>query len=400
MQRRTLIVAAVSLGLVTLVGRNTAVQAFTDVRPDLALAFAPNDPGALIAESRYLTDAPNSPSAAQAALLERAARADPLYPAPFLAEAARDQAKGDDGNARRLAEAARARDPRWTATHAFLLSNYARAGNLPAAIESVGTLANLSSATAPALGKALSSAASDPKTASLLATALASNPQWRGAFIGQATGPAQLLAFKTLTTPPHSVSEIDKTKERSVFIDGLMDAGDYQRAYLAWVNFLPAREAGGVEAIYDGDFKGGAGVEPFSWSLVANEAASAERRTDSPLPGHTALDVNFFGHDLTTIATESLFVGAGSYRFELTGMADGGGQFAGVLRWSLLCLPGRTNIPLAKVSKFDGKPFEVRQSVTIPAQRCSAQQISLVGEPGEVATAIHAQFTRLRLIPR
>jgi len=166
------------------------------------------------------------------------------------------------------------------------------------------------------------------------------------------------------------------------------------------VNFLSPADGEKVRAIYDGDFRGLPGVEPFNWSFVSNEVASAERRSDSALPGHSALDVNFFGSDSAVIATQTLFVQPGAYMFRMIGTADGGGQFAGKLHWQLTCIPGNATSTLTTIDRFDGRTVTFQHPVDIPQQGCEAQKLSLVGEPGEVSTLIHAQFTGLRLEPR
>ncbi len=400
MTRRKGIVAALSLVLAALIVRGAAVGALADARPDLALKIAPGDPVSLIAASGYDPDRPSSPTPAQAATLARAAARDPLYPEPYLASATAAAARGDDRRSIALAEAARARDPRLLATHALLLQEYARVGDLPRAIATMNSLALLSGNVSPALAASMAKVAEDPRGAQVIAAALRSNPRWRGAFVRQANGPGASLAFQTLVSTPGGVPEAETRQDRASFLGQLVQNGQYQRAYLAWVNFLPPARIGEVATIYDGDFADLPGLEPFNWSLISNEAATAERRADSPLPGQKALDVNFFGNNPATIAMQTLLAAPGTYRFTLVGEADAAGTFAGALRWQLTCLPSQSVKSLATVTRFDAKPFRVSQPVTIPAQGCAAQQLSLLGDPGEVATLIHAQFTGLALTPQ
>ncbi len=393
-------VAALSLLLVWLIGREAVVGTVIDTRPALARAIAPGDPRALIAASDYRARAPYPPTPAQLALLDRAARADPLYPEPYLAHAALVAGGGDHTRAERLGQAAVARESRWLAAHTLLLSEYARTGDLARAVGEMAPLAALSGETGPALAKALDAAAQDPRGAKVVAAALGENPVWRSYFIREAGGNARSLAFQSLVAAPKGVSDADNRQDRAAFLNQLVGSGDYQRAYLAWINFLPASQTGSVAAIYDGDFQGLPGLEPFNWTLAGNEAATGERRADSTLPGRHALDVNFFGTGPATIASQTLLVPPGDYQFTLLGSADGGGNFAGTLRWQLTCLPSRAVTTLATLNQFTGKPFAVRQPVTIPAQGCAAQQLTLSGEPGEVQMSIHAQFTGLKLVAR
>lgn len=400
MTGRTGLVAVLALVLATLVVRGAAIGALSDTRPDLALKIAPGDPTSLIAASGYVAQVDTPPTPAQSAMLLRAAAGDPLYPEPYLASAvaASAYARGDRTIA--LAQAARARDPRVLATNALLLREYARAGDLPAAVATMNTLAALSGDVGPALAASLSKLADDPQGSRVIAAALHQNPHWRTFFVRQANGPGQSLAFQTLIRTPAGISDAETRQDRSSFLSQLVQAGKYQQAYLAWVNFLPPAQTGNVTAIYDGDFRGLPGLEPFNWSLIENEAATAERRSDSSLPGHRALDVNFFGNNPASIANQTLLVAPGSYHFSLIGEVDAGGTFPGQLRWQLTCLPSQSAIPLATINRFDGKPFRFSRPVVIPARGCIAQQLTLLGEPGEVATLIHAQFTAVAMVPR
>lgn len=390
-------IAVLSLLIAFLVIRQAAISAFAGAIPDAVRQIAPGDPVALIASSRYTDQGLHPPTADQQALLHRAARADPLYADPFLAGATSAAARHDDHRAIALALAARARDPRRLATNTLLVQEYARVGDIRDAVAAMDPIALLSAESTTALGRALTSLAQDPAGARVIAAALRTNPRWRDVFVKTATGSGQALAFQTLVATPPGASRADERDVRKTFLSQLVQRGEYQRAYLAWVNFLPPSEMADVAAIYDGDFKTRPGLEPFNWTLRSDEVAVAERRTDASLPGGNALDVNYFGSDAGVIATETMLVSPGSYRFEMLGNADGGGNFAGRLHWQLVCLPGNTVIPLASVAVSDGRPFRVSAPVVIPAQGCEAQQITLAGDPGDVATLIHAQFTGLKL---
>lgn len=397
---KPLIVVAVVLAFAWLVVRTAVVGVAATAAPTTALAVAPGNPVALIGSADYMARAPRPPSAGQIATLDRAARTDPLYLEPYLAKASLVGARGDTTRAIRLAEVAQSRDPRNQAVHLFLLQHYARAGDIKAAVAQMGPLVALAGQAGPALANALGVLAQTAEGQRVIGAALHTNPTWRSAFIGQAGPASEGLAFRTLVNSPASIGAADRQRDQQSFLERLIQRGDYQRAYLAWVNFLPRSASNGVQAIYDGNFAGMRGPLPFNWALTSNEVASAERRSDSSLPGRTALDVNFFGSDAAVIATQTLFVQPGSYVFRMIGSADGGGQFAGSLHWQLGCIPSGARFPLATVDRFDGRAVTFQHPITIPQTGCDAQQLSLSGDPGEVSTLIHAQFTGLRLVPR
>lgn len=396
---RKSIVAALALLVAWLAVRTAIVGQTANIAPAVARSVAPGDPAALIAAANYPNGDLKPPTAEEAALLDRAVRRNPLYYEPFLANAAFAAAHGEHRRAERLGEAARARDPRVVATHLLLLTEYARSGDLRAAVAEMTPLAAISGVAGPALAAALTTISRTPQGERVVEAALRTNPRWRSAFVRQPAGSSEGLAFRTLAAAPRGVPQAQNDDDRTSFLMRLVQAGDYQRAYLAWVNFLPASQSQ-TGAIYDGSFAKLPGLQPFNWTLTSNELGTAERRSDSALPGGTALDVNFFGGGETTLATETLFVQPGNYTFSLNGVADGGGKFAGALHWQLTCLPSGATTPLVTVSEFSGRPFQASQPVTIPPSGCAAQQLSLTGEPGEVSTLLHAQFNGLRLVAR
>ena len=307
---------AVALGaavLAWLVVRNAAIGLVAAGLPPPAIARG--DPTALIATSGYDRQAGTVPSAHQTDLLARAADGDALYYQPLLARAAALDARGNRAGAIRLAEIARSRDPRALAVRVFLLERYLRQGRVDAAVAEMNPIAQLANGSGAPLMQMLSTLSQDPHGAEVVAKALRSNPAWRDAFVRQASGAGQALAFRTLATPPSTIADDTMRGNREAFLARLIAAGDYSKAYLAWINFLPPGQAEKVQAIYDGSFANLPGVAPFNWTLSSDETAVAQRVSDSSLPGRTALDVNYFGNDTAVIATETLLVPPGNYSF-------------------------------------------------------------------------------------
>lgn len=392
--------ALIALGTVLLVW--LIVRSFAVASSGLlAQRLAPNSGEAMIAASD-LQALPGDrlPGSVQLALLHRAALSAPLRYEPFFAQAIVDRAAGRWTDALRAGEAARDREPRAVAVRGLLVEAYLHQRRYLAAIAQLGAIVDRSGDANPDLLKLLTLLADDPGTAGYVGRALRTNPRWRSSFVDYAGAHAENkgLLFKALLAGSTAVAITEQQASQTSFVNSLVAAGDYQRAYLAWVNFLPPQDVRHVDAIYDGNFRGFGGGSPFNWTFASNENAAVERSRDTALPGGTALDVQFYGGGTTTLATQTLLVPPGDYTFTATAMGSSGSHFGGALSWGITCLPSGVVIPLARMTKFPTTPFRVTQRVTIPADRCTAQQLMLTGEPGEVSSLIAAQFNHVALI--
>lgn len=342
------------------------------------------------------------PDPAQMALLRSAARNAPLRYEPFLAQGVVDRASGRWADALRAGEAARDREPRAVAIRGLLLEAYMRQRRYPAAIAQLNALVDRNGDATPDLLRVLTLLADNPQTSGYVAQALRVNPRWRSLFVDYAGEHSRNkgLLFKALLAHSPAVAAAEQQASEASFVNSLVASGDYQRAYLAWVNFLPPQDTRHVDAIYDGEFRGFGGGPPFNWVLTSDENAVVERTRDTVLGGGTALDVQYYGRTPTKLAQQILLVPPGDYVFSGAAVASSDSQFGGALAWNLACLPSGTTIPLIRLTKFSTTRFRIAQRVTIPAEGCVAQQLVLTGEPGEIASLIAAQFNHIALVSR
>lgn len=394
-------ILAAGLLAVWLVLRSMAVM-LADTGGSAALAglIAPDSVAHLVAAAAVDDLRPGQlPTPAQSTLLGRVAIRAPLRYEPFFARTLGDEVNGRWPAALRAGEEARAREPRAPFVRALLLEAYLHESRYAAAIGELNAIVARSGTANDQLLHLLTLLADNPGTASLVERAMRDNPRWRAVFIDYAgnQGRNKALLFKSLTTPVAGVSAAEERTSREGFLRALVGAGDYDRAYLAWVNFLTPALAARVQPVYDGDFSESTAPAPFNWTFAGDGSAAAERTRDTGLPGGTALDVQFFGTGASDIASETLLLSPGDYGFSARASGSDASRFGGRLDWRLLCRPSGTVLPIVTLSSFPARPFMVRGTVKIPEVGCQAQQLVLHGEPGDVASVTAVQFNGLRL---
>ena len=389
---------AVVTGVILLwfIVRNAGLLLLTTSAPDLALRLVPASPHAVIAQLQREAFAGSKPSTGALEKLSLTIRDTPLASEPFVAAALFSRARGQSVQAtRQMLEASR-RDPRLVAAHAFLIEQYVRSGQIREAIAQIAIALRLPSAdgTNGRLMDALYLVAHDPRAGRALEQALAANPPWRSTFVQYVAsrGEDPSILFTTLRSTPQSNQEDIKLEEQRSFLNGLIAKQDYERAYLAWVNFLPPSVLDRIAPIYDGTFKKLPGPGPFNWELFSDENATAEMIDESRVPPGSALAVNFFGSVPTRIADQLLFLPPGDYRLSVTAIGNSESAMGGSFAWEVNCLPSNTQIARVDFAGLSGVPITRRVSLTVAPQSCKAQQLSLMGIPGETSAQVSAEF--------
>ena len=320
---------------------------------------------------------------------------DPLASEPFYANALLRVRRGDHVAAIRMLEEARRREPRWVSPRLLLAQQYIMAGRVKQAVDEIAGLVQLGTSASPQLIEALIPLSNDPSTRGAVLSALRRNPRLREAFVayvGAKGGDAGFL-FKSLITAPDKTSVSD---EQAAVVSMLVASGDYQRAYLAWINFLPASALSGIAFVYDGNFAGLPGPLPFNWRLSNSGSASAELTRRSSLPQGTALEANYFTEQPDTLAEQTLVLEPGSYVLSYSVVGSRDGDMGGTLGWSLRCLD-KGGTELLRSALLPAQPRRVAARFTVPATACPAQQISLVGTSGDVPATIHAEYSGLMI---
>lgn len=314
----------------------------------------------------------------------------PLRAEPFFYAGLRDAAHGDRTSARRLMLEARRRDPRATGARSWLLGDDVRLARYDDAIAETAALLTLRGEQ-PALFQVLTLIAGTPAGRDALARALAARPPWRSSYLlsPQSAGLPATMRFRV-------AREADRqTAEQAALLGRLMAAGDYDRAYLAWVNFLPRGALGHVGNVYDADFAGLPGPAPFNWTLSTGEEGSAEMSSPAESRGGTFLDVSYFGDAPQRLAVQSMVLVPGDYVLSVRArgtLAPRTGNFV----WTLRCLATGAVRGRIEIDALAGAFRRYAAAVTIPGD-CRAQELELSGTPGESTGQNSAQFTSVSL---
>jgi hypothetical protein len=205
------------------------------------------------------------------------------------------------------------------------------------------------------------------------------------------TGGDAAFLFKSLVATPDASAIAG---EQAALVNMLITNRDYQRAYLAWINFLPESALSGIAFVYDGNFAGLPGPPPFNWQLFADGAGNAELARKSSLPQSTALDANYFSEQPSTMAQQTIVLEPGSYIFSYSVTGSHDDDTGGSLGWTLRCLD-KPGTELLRSGLLPSTPTRVDVRFTVPTAGCAAQQLSLVGTSGDVPATYRAEYSGL-----
>lgn len=365
------IVAAVILALLLSaeVARITVASAVADDNPALALRLAPAAPSALISTAMGQVGAAaangGNPEEGTFRQLRAAAVAAPLRTEPFLVEAAMAERSGAYDRARQLLIEARSRDPRSAAARYLYADTAVRQGRLVEALQEMAVLSRLVPGASIKLVPALAQFAQTPGSREKLARILDQNPQLkRPLLISLASNPDNADLIVSLAGSPNSAPTPDRLAWQTRLLLGVVARGDYRRAYDLWRGFalLPG---GRQPLLYNGSFRDVAAPPPFNWTFLASSAGIAE-------PGNGRLRVLFYGRQDARLATETLILDPGNYRFsaQVTGKV-----VDGALSWSFTCVGAK--VPLMELGV--GSSTAHSGTFTVPSVGCPAQMLQLNG---------------------
>jgi hypothetical protein len=171
----------------------------------------------------------------------------------------------------------------------------------------------------------------------------------------------------TNVVPPPGTSD-----DRRAFLAQMITQHDYERAYLAWVQWLPAASQTAVGHVFDGDFTGAAALPPFAW-----EVADGAGGTTAIAPA-SGLSIDYSGSDGSVLAKQMVLLAPGRYRLVTEAKFQPVSNENGTapLTWTLVCAVGNTAlnelpVPLdGSAKRVAGAPFEVPVG-------CNAQTLSL-----------------------
>jgi hypothetical protein len=331
-----------------------------------------------------------------AQLTERAramATARPLDPAAYFLAAAAAGSAGDEARSLALLRETARRRMSFAPAHAWLAGYYFRAGQNKNAIAQADLAMRVDGSMRKALIPLLVPQLGTLEGSRALMRALDHSPLWRVDFltaaIQQRAAPDALFAI--LSSAPAGTNEVSLREHRAMFIGSLVAANDAERAYLAWISFLPDDAVGKVSTVYDGNFQKLPGSPPFNWVLSSAAGGYADYGSDKA----DGLAVRYSASITLALASQTLFLPKGQWRFAAQAKGTRS-EWSGTLKWRVACLPGDREIGTMPLDRLGAEWREQAITVTVPADNCALQQITLLGFPGETTETVNAQIRGVR----
>jgi hypothetical protein len=315
--------ALAGLALAAMVVQNATVVALAGSDPETAARVWPGHPAVDVAlATRQIAAASGSGQAIGPATferLDRAARAAPLEPQPFIVAGIRAQLAGQVDKSDRAFEAARLRDPRSLPARYFLATSRLQRGNVEG-LRDVAALARLEPNGGKNLVPYLAAFAGQKQAREPIRAMFRANPGIRDAVLTSlATDPANLRLVLALG----GIADAAKAPWLRTMIGSLIANRQYDQALALWERTAGARSAG----LFDPDFRNASAPPPFNWELTSSSLGLAERRAGR-------LQVIFYGQDSGTLARQMLLLPPGQYRLAAPASGAGG---AGALSWVVRC---------------------------------------------------------------
>lgn len=400
---RSMVVALLATLAAPVLGYAVVRNAAVDAAGSAANPTAVLPPRSAVPEMRALMRGardPEKPLPADAlSIAERAALVLPLAHEPFYIAARVAEQAGRYDRATILMEEARRRRPNATAVHIALLGYYSLADAYHKAINEADFAMRINSRSKslilPAFAKLV---AADPKARQAIAVALAKNPPWRDEFLDAATtenmtpAVAQALVADIRRLRPANAPEA----EEAFLVRTLAAAGRYRDALALRTSYLPAG-ARAKDIVVDPDFRGGSFMKPFGWTLQSGRYGTAEFAKVAA-GARSMLEVTYFGDTEIALATQTLAAAPGAYRLSTVVSGNSSAPDVG-LAWDLSCLPGPRSLGRLRLQPLGERPARRDMTITIPGGGCQGQQLSLLGQPGDVSRTLGAQIMEVSLVP-
>lgn len=364
--------------------RNSAVIAYSELRPDLAAPLWSGHPKVEISRAMVeIADAararkPVDPAAF--ALVDDAARKAPLSPEPFLVHGVRQSVAGNRQARQDFIEAQR-RDPRSMPAAYFLANDYFRTGQALPGLKQAALLARLFPDGTGTIAPYVARYAQDRSTWPEIRALFRSNEDIEDAILNElALDGRNASVILAIAGPAH---RLPTSPWLPRLLQSLVQTGDYSRARAIWLSVARVREDPGA-LLYDGSFSDSERPPPFNWSLTSSTLGIAERQAGGKL------HVIYYGQDDGVLASQLLLLGPGAYRLQ---MALGtGSTHSTMLSWSIRC--DKSDKPLSSMpadrAAVNGWSFEVPSN-------CGAQWLELSGIAGDFAQQAEITIAGLSL---
>jgi len=373
-----LLVLFVALGFAFGIIRSAIVNQFWRSNPLFAARIAPDDPRVVMGlvqldmRKRMALVGPSTKVAARRALVRA-----PLLEDPFTLAGIDRLLKRDTRGANRFLRHALARNPRSRIARLFMLEVELRAGAVDRAAQDMAILSRLLPDVQKVFVPELARLARDPQTSDALRRTLRADPRLLNQVLQYlaANDARPELVLRLAGSPLLPVTELDSADWRQTLLAAMVARGDVTRAYRLWSGFSGLKPDAAGAGVYDGDFRGSAGLPPFNWNFASSEMGAAERDRSG------GLQVEYYGRTAGELATQLVVLPQGRYRISFHAEGDLASPQHRLI-WRMQCLGSNGMLfefPLAGIT-YAGRTLA--GDFTVP-ERCPAQWLKLVGEPTE-----------------
>lgn len=366
--------AAMAAGLAAVL-TNVVNLSVSDAHPNGVAGLAKGSVAALrqeltaeLAPARGPSIVVNNPARA-----ERLLAAAPLDPVALTYLGLTADKKGERARARALMLLAVRSDGRALRARLWIMDQDLRHRDYGSAIKHFDRLVRIGPPGTSGLINAMAGIVSDPASRAPLARKLATNPPWRAAFL-YALNQQNVSPDIVYQLTPQNTTKAQVSSEQSGLLQTLLKNQEYERAYLAWINFLPESSLKQLGPVYDPQFQQLPGPLPFNWRLTDGTEGSSEFGKPK------GLNVSYLGGTAAILTEQTLLLSPGRYRLSVTAAgSDDNNQ----LSWTVTCLSGSEPLQSLKLTGLKDSPQRYTTQFEVPAAGCGAQNLALVGAPAE-----------------
>jgi hypothetical protein len=388
--------AAIAAPLLLYLILRAAAGALAAASPGMAALASMLPPGDLRGQMRInarLSQHPQFPAGpAEVEAARKALAAAPTTYEPFFIASKAEERAGRLDRAIMLMEEVRRRRPHLPSARLQLIVLYGQARRFDGMLGELDMALALNETARERVLPELTRLISDPEGRVALAGVLARRPPWSEDFYRAAKGrkirPEHALALtKAVQARTGRIGP-----ERGLYLQSLVEAGDFAGARSLWLSGLPQSEQAKAGLVFDGAFRGSRAPAPFNWALFDGETGRAEIGSEG---GRSFLDIFYFGGRDFTLAQQRLALAPGRYRLSFQVKSEAGIK-SGELSWRLAC--GEAGADLGAVSLAGAGPAWSQRSgsVVVPAG-CSGQRLYLAGTPGDMSAEVRAQVAALEV---
>lgn len=220
----------------------------------------------------------------------------------------------------------------------------------------------------------------NPDSLSSLVDVLADSPHWRTDFLtdlaknGENTGAlSKLIAMLKKTASPAKVNEVRALVAR------LLEERNYDGAYYAWLDSLPAQDLKKVGLVFDGGFESNNRGLLFDWTFQRRKNVEVRIISRGNSQADNALQI-YFAKNNSPFAdvSQTLYLSAGNYRLEGEVRTEDLQNERGLV-WKVFCISDAKQV-LGATFRHNGTSGWTAFSAdfAVPAEKCEMQRLVLV----------------------